>query len=109
MLQRITTTIYMPCAEGWKGDTPGAGQEAGDAGNVQPREVAEVEFGEVEIDEGLQDLCGCGALECQQRPVVMDNDVHFAPIALHVTSTFEPRLQRWLWLKRLRGNWRFLH
>ena len=63
---------------------PGAGEEAGDAGDVQAVEVAEEDLAEVQVDQRLQRLHRCGTLQRQQRAVVVHCYLCLAAVRLRM-------------------------
>jgi len=75
-LQKKASTSYTLM----RASLPSAGEEAGDASNVQPVEVAEEHFAEVQVNHWLQRLHSCRALQRQQRSVVMHCHLALATI-----------------------------
>ena len=65
---------------------PSAGEEAGDAGNVEAVKVAEEDLAEVQVNQWLQRLDRCGPLQRKQGAVVMHCNVHLPAVRLHATS-----------------------
>ncbi len=75
--------------KGWKrAGLPGAGEVAGDAGNVQAVEVAEEDLAQIQVNERLQRLHSCRPLQREQRAVIMHSNVNLAAVRLRATSEF---------------------